>query len=428
MSLAPPATTPIVERVLDNGLRVIVSEDHLAPVVSVDLWYDVGSRHEEDHLTGLAHLFEHLMFQGSRHVGPAEHFSLVQGVGGTLNGTTSFDRTNYFETVPAHALELALWLEADRMGTLLDALTQENLDNQRDVVKNERRQRYDNQPYGTAWEHLFALVYPEGHPYHHLPIGSMEHLDAATLDDCRAFFQRHYAPANAVLAIVGDVDPEAALAQVERHFGAIPTLATPTDAPDGTIPPRDEEAVTTLREDVPAESRYLVYRLPPAGDPANDAATVAFEVLTGGGASRLVRRLVREEQLAQGVRASTQGLVGGTDIGAVIAQARSGASLDEIAAVVDEELDALAATPPTEEEVERAKARLTRDWLDHTATTIGRADELCRFATLFGDAAEIDRVLSRLEAVTATDVAMVVGSYLGPANRAVLEYRHEETA
>ena len=200
------------EHRLDNGLRLVLSEDHLTPVAAVCLWYDVGSRQEVEGRTGLAHLFEHLMFQGSAQVRGNGHFELVQGAGGSLNGTTSFERTNYFETMPAHQLELALWLEADRMGSLLAALDEESLQNQRDVVKNERRQRYDNVPYGTAFERMTALVYPEGHPYHHMPIGSMADLDAATLDDARLFFRANYAPNNAVLAVVGDIDPEQTLA------------------------------------------------------------------------------------------------------------------------------------------------------------------------------------------------------------------------
>lgn len=210
------------EHRLANGLRVVLSEDHLTPVAAVCLWYDVGSRHEVKGRTGLAHLFEHLMFQGSGQVKGNGHFELVQGAGGSLNGTTSFERTNYFETMPAHQLELALWLEADRMGSLLTALDDESMENQRDVVKNERRQRYDNVPYGTAFEKLTALAYPEGHPYHHTPIGSMADLDAATLEDARAFFRTYYAPNNAVLSVVGDIDPEQTLAWVEKYFGSIP--------------------------------------------------------------------------------------------------------------------------------------------------------------------------------------------------------------
>ena len=182
-----PAVSFSDER-LANGLRLIVAEDHLAPVAAVNIWYNVGSKHEVAGKTGFAHLFEHVMFQGSAHVGKSEHMALVQAAGGTLNGTTWLDRTNYFETMPSHQLELALWLEADRMGTLLDALSQENLDNQREVVKNEKRWSYDNRPYGTWVHRLLAQVYPESHPYHHPTIGSMEDLDAASLDDVRHFF------------------------------------------------------------------------------------------------------------------------------------------------------------------------------------------------------------------------------------------------
>ncbi len=418
--------TPLVRHTLDNGLRLVVSEDHLAPVVAVNVWYDVGSRHERPGRTGLAHLFEHLMFQGSRNVGPAEHFSLLQGVGATLNGTTSFDRTNYFESVPTHAYELALWLEADRMGTLLDALTQENLDNQRDVVKNERRQRYDNVPYGTAWEQLFALLYPPGHPYHHMPIGSMEDLDATTLDDCVDFFTRHYAPANAVLTVVGDVEPDQVIDRVGHYFGGIPTKAVADPAPDGTIGPRSTSVTDVTHEDVPAETRYEVFRLPPEATPVNDAAEVAFQVLAGGGASRLVRRLVREEQLASAVQAGTQGLVGGTDIGVVVARAATGRSLDEVAKGVEDEIAGLAEDGPTDEELERARARLTHDWLDQVTTAMGRADVLNHYETLHGDASLVDGVLPRLEAVTADGVRDVARDLLTPDNRAVLEYRDPE--
>ncbi|HEX5825898.1 MAG TPA: pitrilysin family protein, partial [Candidatus Limnocylindrales bacterium] len=212
---------PIVEfsdERLPNGLRLIVAEDHLAPVVAVNLWYDVGSKHEVPGKTGFAHLFEHVMFQGSAHVGKAEHMALVQGAGGTLNGTTWLDRTNYFETMPSHQLELALWLEADRMGTLLEALSQENLDNQREVVKNEKRWSYDNRPYGTWNEKILGHLFPEEHPYHHPTIGSMEDLDAASLDDVKAFFATYYAPNNAVLSVVGDCDRATVRALADKYF------------------------------------------------------------------------------------------------------------------------------------------------------------------------------------------------------------------
>lgn len=416
------APLPITTHTLDNGMRIVVSEDHLTPVVAVNLWYDVGSRHERAHQTGLAHLFEHLMFQGSRNVVASEHFAAVQGVGGTLNGTTSFDRTNYFETVPAHALDLVLWLEADRMGTLLDALTQESLDNQRDVVKNERRQRMDNVPYGHAWEQTFAALFPVGHPYQHMPIGSMEHLDAVTLDDCREFFERSYAPANAVLSLVGDIAPSDAIAKVEHFFGGIPTLGEPLAARDGQIGPRDDRAEVVLRENVPAAARYQSWRVPRASDPANDALDVGLEVLTGGGASRLTRRAVRGEQLAQSVGGGVQGLTGGVDGASLIMRTRRDADPERLHAVVDEEVALLGADGPTDEEMERAQARLTRGWLDRLATVMGRADELSSHETLHGDARSILDVDARIAAVTSDAVRDAVATWLQPDRCVVVDY------
>ena len=217
------------ERRLANGLRVIVSPDRLAPVVAINLWYDVGSKHERPGKTGFAHLFEHFMFQGSGHVAKTEHMAIIQGSGGVCNATTYFDRTNYFETLPSNQLEVGLWLEADRMATLLDALSQENLDNQREVVKNEKRQSYDNRPYGSFYERLMAAVFPPEHPYQHTPIGSMADLDAASPEDVRQFFRDWYAPNNCVVSIVGDVDEEETFGAAERWFGPIP--ANPAIAP-----------------------------------------------------------------------------------------------------------------------------------------------------------------------------------------------------
>ena len=217
-------------------MRVIVAPDRVAPVAAINLWYDVGSKHEQPGRTGFAHLFEHFMFQGSRHVAKAEHLGIVQGAGGVCNATTYFDRTNYFETLPSHEVELGLWLEADRMATLLDALSQENLDNQRDVVKNEKRQSYDNRPYGSFYEKLMAAVFPPGHPYHHTPIGSMADLDAASLEDVTAFFRTYYVPNNAVLTVAGDVEEAAVFDAAERCSAAsrrTRTLPTVPPAPRG---------------------------------------------------------------------------------------------------------------------------------------------------------------------------------------------------
>ncbi|HLA65468.1 MAG TPA: pitrilysin family protein [Candidatus Saccharimonadales bacterium] len=420
------------EHRLDNGLRLVLSQDHLTPVAAVCLWYDVGSRQEVKGRTGLAHLFEHLMFQGSAQVKGNGHFELVQGAGGSLNGTTSFERTNYFETMPAHQLELALWLEADRMGSLLAALDEESMENQRDVVKNERRQRYDNVPYGTAFERLTALAYPEGHPYHHIPIGSMADLDAATLDDARAFFRANYAPNNAVLAIVGDIDPDQAFAWVEKYFGSIPSY-------DGKMPPRDgtlpdiigKELREEILEEVPARALMAAYRLPRDGTRECDAAEVALTVLGDGMSSRLYNRLVRRDRTAITAGFGLLRLAGAPSLGWLDVKASGGAEIPQIEAAVDEELARLGAEAPTAEEMERAQALLEREWLDRLGTVAGRADELCRYAVLFGDPQLALNAVSRIFDVTAEEVRAVAAARLRPDNRAVLVYEpvtSEDTA
>lgn len=411
------------EHRLANGLRLVLSEDHLTPVVAVCLWYDVGSRYETTGHTGLAHLFEHLMFQGSAQVSGNGHFELVQGAGGSLNGTTSFERTNYFETMPAHQLELALWLEADRMGSLLAALDQESLDNQRAVVKNERRQRYDNVPYGTAFERMMALAYPEGHPYHHTPIGSMADLDAVTLDDARAFFRANYAPNNAVLAIVGDIDPEQARQWTEQYFGSIPRF-------DGKVPPQDgslpdvigTERRAQIEEEVPARALMAGYRMPPDGTRECDAAEVALTILGQGESSRLYNRLVRRDQTATSADFGLLRLVGAPSLGWLDVKASSGTELAQIEAAVGEELAQLGAEAPSAAELERAQALLEREWLDRLGTVAGRADELCRYTVLFGDPQLAFTAADRLLSITADEVQAVASARLRPDNRAVLVY------
>ncbi|CAM5560939.1 M16 family metallopeptidase [Streptomyces sp. NPDC001651] len=411
------------EHRLANGLRVVLSEDHLTPVAAVCLWYDVGSRHEVKGRTGLAHLFEHLMFQGSNSVKGTGHFELVQGAGGSPNGTTSFERTNYFETMPAHQLELALWLEADRMGSLLVALDEEGLENQRDVVKNERRQRYDNVPYGTAFERLTAMSYPDGHPYHHTPIGSMADLDAASLEDARAFFRTYYAPNNAVLSIVGDIDPEQTLAWVEKYFGSIPSHDGKPAPRDGSLPDViGEELREVVEENVPARAMMAAYRLPADGSRECDAADLALTVLGGGESSRLYNRLVRRDRTAVAAGFGLLRLAGAPSLGWLDVKTSGDVEVPVIEAAVDEELARFAAEGPTAEEMERAQAQLEREWLDRLGTCAGRADELCRYAVLFGDPQLAFTAVQRVLAVTAEEVRAVAQARLRPDNRAVLVY------
>ncbi|MER7672239.1 pitrilysin family protein [Kitasatospora sp. NPDC096128] len=419
----------ITEHRLANGLRVVLSEDRLTPVAAVCLWYDVGSRHEVKGRTGLAHLFEHLMFQGSANVSNNGHFELVQGAGGSLNGTTSFERTNYYETMPAHQLELALWLEADRMGSLLAALDETSMENQRAVVKNERRQRYDNVPYGTAFEKLTALSYPDGHPYHHTPIGSMADLDAATLEDARTFFRTYYAPNNAVLSVVGDIDPEQTIAWVEKYFGSIP-------AHDGKQPPRSGELPDTigrelrqeLAEDVPSRALMAAYRLPHDGTREADAADLALTILGSGESSRLYNRLVRRDRTAVAAGFGLLRLAGAPSLGWLDVKTSGDATIAQIDAAVDEELARFAAEGPTAEELERAQAQIEREWLDRLTTVAGRADELCRYAVLFGDPKLLNDALPKVLDVTAEEVQAVAEARLHPDNRAVLVYEPTATA
>ncbi|MCU1593394.1 MAG: ptrA 2 [Frankiales bacterium] len=414
---------------LANGLRVVVHSDHTSPVVAVNVWYGVGSRHEQLHRTGFAHLFEHLMFQGSRQVKGTDHFSILQGVGATLNGTTSFDRTNYFETVPSHAVEVALWLEADRMGSLLEAVNQESLDNQRDVVKNERRQRYDNVPYGTAWERIFAGVFPDGHPYQHMPIGSMEHLDAASLDDVHAFFTSWYAPDNAVLSLVGDITPDDGLALAERYFGGIAAKGGFEAARDGVIGPIDAPLRVEVRgENVPSEALYIVFRVPADGTADCDAVELALMVLTEGASSRLVTRLVREDKTAQFVSGGVQRLIGGTGLGLLTLRTMPGAELADLEAVIAAELARFAAEGPTELELERVRAQSERAFLDSISTVEGLADQLGRNATLFDDPGRVSTALASLLAVDAEAVREAAARLLTPQNQFVLTYHLPEAA
>ncbi len=408
---------------LPNGLRLIVAEDHLAPVVAVNVWYNVGSKHEAPGKTGFAHLFEHVMFQGSAHVGKSEHMALVQAAGGTLNGTTWLDRTNYFETLPSHQLELALWLEADRMGTLLDALSQENLDNQRDVVKNEKRWSYDNRPYGTWVHKLFAHAYPEGHPYHHPTIGSMEDLDAASLDDVRHFFETYYVPNNAVLSVVGDCEHDQVRAWVDRYFGAIPANPAIPPVPDLSLPPViGEEKREVVEEKVPLPRVCFAFRSPAFGDPRLDALDVATQLLAGGKSARLTRRLVRDERIAQDVMIATVPAVGGASVLLGYATVRPGVDVAAVEAAYLEELAKLAAEPPSEDEMVRARALTEADELGALARVEERADRLSMYATLFDDPGMVNTVLPRYLSVTAEQVRAAAEAVFRADNRVVLTY------
>jgi predicted Zn-dependent peptidase len=416
-------TVRFTDERLANGLRVIVAEDHLAPVVAVCIWYSVGSKHETAGKTGFAHLFEHVMFQGSRHVAKTEHMGLVQAAGGTLNGTTWLDRTNYFETMPSHQLELALWLEADRMATLLDALNQENLDNQREVVKNEKRSSYDNRPYGQWFHKLQEHLFPPDHPYHHPTIGSMADLDAASLEDVAAFFRTYYAPNNAVLAVAGDADPVQVRTWVERYFGEIaPSLDIPTPG-DLTLPAvLGEEQRETVEDRVPLPRHYFGFRAPRFGDPRLDALEVAIQILAGGKGSRLYRRLVRDEQIAQDVALFALAFVSGASVAAGQATVRPGVDPAVVERAFEEELERLGREPVTDDELVRARALIETYELEALQRVEERADRLAMYATLLDDPDLINRQLERYLSVTPAQIQSVAAAVFRPDNRVVLTY------
>lgn len=373
---------------LENGLRLVTAPADTGQVAAVNLWYGVGSRYEVPGRTGFAHLFEHLMFQGSGNVAKGEHFDAVERLGGDINASTSTDRTNYYETVPEHALDLALWLEADRLASLREGVTQEVLDNQRDVVKNERRQRYDNVPYGTALERILRLGYPEGHPYHHPTIGSMSDLDAADLDYVLSFHERHYGPDNLVLTVVSNLEPHDVHTRVERFFGSIPARQEPAQAPDASLsgpiggPVRD-----SVTENVPAPAVFLGYRVPPYGEREFDTANLAAAVLGQGQGSRLYRRLVVERGLATddgGASGDVLPFRYTPSLLLINMIAREGVSGDELETAILEEVAGIA-DGVTEEELERARAVLERDHLQSLSHPSGLADTIGSCTQLFGD-------------------------------------------
>ena len=414
---------PVVSYTLANGLRVVLSEDHATPVVAVNLWYHVGSATERAGRTGFAHLFEHMLFQGSEHVGANEHFELVQRAGGTLNGSTWLDRTNYFETVPSHQLEIALWLEAERMARLLPAMTQAKLDTQRDVVKNERRWSVDNQPYGTWWERLPALCFPPEHPFHHSLIGSMEDLSEASLEDVAEFFRTYYTPDNAVMTIAGDFDPVVARAMVDRHFGTIGRGAGRPPLPDmrvgGTF---GEWRRETVPDAVVAPRLFLAFRIPPAGDADWYVASLLGAVLGDGEGSRLPRALVREQAIATDAAAYTFDLAKGSDLLILDVTARPGIPPEQLERAVVAEVDRLIAHGVTAEERERALALLETAWVTGLQSAAARADKLSQFATYRGDPALVNDEPAQHAAVSADAMAAFARSRLGPDNRASLLY------
>lgn len=392
---------PFETIVLDNGLRVFVHEHRATPIVSVNLWYHVGSANERSGRTGFAHLFEHLMFEGSKHVPTGQFDNLLESLGASNNGSTNPDRTNYWEDVPSNGVEVALWLEADRMGWLADAMTQERLDSQRDVVMNERRQSYENRPYGLAFETILAALYPPGHPYSWPTIGSMADIEAATLDDVLAFFRTYYSPGNATLALAGDIDVLRARELVERYFGDIPAGPAVPEIDAAPV------AITTdihgeLEDDVQLARLYMAWHSPVAyaeGDAEMDAIA---SILTEGKASRLYRSLVYEKQIAQSVNAFQDGGRLGS-VFYVVVTARPGVGLGPLEDEVRSTIASLATQGVRDDELQRARNHMETAFVDELQNVGGfggRADRLNNYWFFTGDTGYAQQDLERYRALT----------------------------
>ena len=414
---APPRL-PIERHRLDNGLRIVLQPDGALPLVAVNLWYHVGSRDEAPGRTGLAHLFEHMLFQGSEHVGTNEHFRYLQQVGGVANGSTWLDRTNYYETVPSHQLDLALWLESDRMGFLLPALDQQKLDRQRDVVLNERKQTVDNQPYGRAGERLYELCFPLPHPYHWPVLGYPPDLEAATLEDLESFFRRFYAPDNAVLTLAGDFEPSRALASIERYFGDLPRgpgVAPP--APPPLAPPAGEVR-ETLADQVELTRIYHAWALPAYGDHAWYAADMLASVLAEGKTSPLYRELVYERQLAQDVGIYVQP----TELAAmflVVATARPDVDPDRLERALEDGV-AAAARPAAGDDLERARNHVRMDFLEQFQSLDRRANQLSQMTTFFDAPERLEDELETYLGIGADEIQAVARDLLSRDRRVAL--------
>jgi zinc protease len=406
-STLPPI--PYTQFVLPNGLRVILHEDHSTPIVAVNVWYHVGSKNEVPGRTGFAHLFEHMMFQGSKNYDD-DYFRPLQSIGATLNGSTNADRTNYFEIVPSNYLERALFLEADRMGGLLEALTEAKLANQRDVVKNEKRQNYDNRPYGLVSARIAELLYPSDHPYHWLTIGALEDLTAASMEDVKGFFRRFYTPNNASLVIAGDFNPERAKALATKHFGPIPRGPS-VNRIVARQPVIEKEIRATMQDQVTLPRVYMVWHSVAEYSPDDAALDVLAAILAQGKTSRLYRALVYDAQIAQDVSAGNNSReIAGTV--QITATPKRGASLDSIEAIINREVARIAAEPPSREEIDKVNNAREAAYIYSLQTVGGKADRMNAYATFRGNPGFFEQDLARYRAVEPSDVQRVARKYL----------------
>jgi zinc protease len=413
---------------LDNGLRVIISEDHYAPVYAIAISYKVGSRDERKGRTGFAHLFEHMMFKGSENVGPGELDYLIFTNGGSMNGTTNTDRTLYYEVLPKNQLDLGLFLEADRMRGLV--ITQDNLENQRQAVKEERRLRVDNQPYGGESEKMEELIY-DNFAYHHSVIGSMPDLDAASVADVRQFFKTYYAPNNAVLALVGDLNGKDALAKVKKYFGTIPRQEAPKPV-DLTEPVKEGERRAKIDDPLARLARVdIAYRIPASGQADARALAIAASILGGGGGgfrggggggrsnSRLYQKLIEDKELAVQVNANTDRRAG-PGMFHISATVRPGKKPEDVEGLIFEEIAKLHSEPVTAKELQRVRIGVQRA-AESRLSVLNRAQTLADDAALYNDPNRINTEIDRQLAITPADIQKAVRAYLVAANRVVID-------
>jgi zinc protease len=410
---------PFTQHTLENGLRVIVHEDHRLPMVAVNIWYHVGSKNEHPGRTGFAHLFEHLMFEGSQHYDKG-YFHPLQEAGAALNGSTNPDRTNYWEVVPTNALDLALWMESDRMGYLLPALTTQKFETQREVVLNKRRQNYENRPYGLASMAIVAAMFPSDHPYHWMTIGETADLNAATFEDVREFFRTYYHPSNASLVVAGDVETADALRRVQAHFDEI--VSGPKPLPLQTHVELVSERRILLEDRVELPRLYLAWLSPAMFTDGDAEMDLLSDLIANGKVSRLYKALIYERRIASEVMAfqNSRELAGFWQL---VATAAPGHTLEELQLAIDDELANLLADGPTADEMERGHAQVEAQFVYRLQTLGGfggKADQLNAYSVFLNDPAYFERDLARYESVTADDLHRVARKYLRTDNRVAL--------
>jgi len=418
--VAAAADTPpplkIQQHALPNGLKIVLAEEHSRPIVNLQVWYHVGSKDEQAGHTGFAHLFEHMMFQGSKNIAPEEHTRLVRDAGGISNANTGFDETVYWETFPSNYLERMLWLEADRLASL--DVSEANFKKELEVVKEERRLRVENPPYGRLWEDVFKNTYTT-YPYQHQPIGSMEDLNQAGIAEVKAFHDLYYIPNNATVVLVGDVDDKETLALIQKHFGAIPAGKP---IPRVTAKEADQTAareVTVNYKNAPLDGVVTAYHLPPLGHPDSYALEVASLILSAGQSSRLYRRLVYEQQAAVGAQGQAQFLEG-PSLFFGFAIANQGKNIKEIAAGLESTFNEMAEKPVTDDELAKAKNQIIAGFIVGRQGVQAKANYLGRCAVLLGDAERYNSQLDRYRAVTVADVQRVISKYLVKSNQTMI--------